>query len=771
MISLPVDGELPRIVDLARRERRLVVVAPPGAGKTTRVPPALAVLGPVVVLQPRRVAARALARRIAEERGWTLGEEVGFQVRFENVSSPRTRVLVATEGILNRRLQSDPLLTAFRVVVLDEFHERSQHADLSLAFCREALSARDDLALVVMSATLDASAVSGYLGGCPVVAVEGRPHAVEIRHRPDLDPAGGCAEALREGSGHVLCFLPGAGEIRALATALGPRLPPGVEVLPLHGSLPADEQWRALAPSPLRKLVLATNVAETSLTVEGVTDVVDSGLQKVLRLHLPTGIDRLETERVGADSAAQRAGRAGRTGPGRALRLWDPRERLRERRQPELERVDLSGPLLEVIAWGADPRRFAWFEAPPAAAVERGLDLLRALGAVDERGRLTRLGDRLRHLPLHPRLGRVLLAAGGGELAAAACALLAEPHGLEPSGETAECDLVSLADRLAEAPPGVRRAARALQALGAGLSAGESLDVRRALLLGFPDRVARRRGPRSPRLVLTSGHGASLSPRSGVREAEFLLALDVTGGEREGRSEALVRLASAVEREWLPVERRERVYEFDPETGAVRGVEREWYGRLALGERPVAPDPEAAAAILRREWQARGLGEANERLLARARFAGLEIDLDSLLEAACRGHARLEERDLGPFLPAPVAAELDRLAPVELPVPSGRRARLEYRPDGSVVAAVKLQELFGLAQTPVLGPRREAVLLELLAPNGRPVQVTRDLHSFWQRGYPEVRRQLRGRYPRHPWPEDPWTAPPTARAVPRGQRR
>src|SRR5262245_25066646 len=415
---LPIDPHLPAIAEAVGRSGAVVVVAAPGAGKTTRVAPALAAFGPLILLQPRRVAARALARRIADEQGWTLGEEVGWQVRFERRFGERTRLLVATEGVLTARLQADPLLGGFRCVVLDEFHERTLHGDLALALARQAARARGDLRVVVMSATLDAGPVAAFLGGCPVFHVYARPHPVAVEYRPDASLPEAAREAVRRGAGNVLCFLPGAPEIRRAAAELAHLENVGVAVLPLHGGLDAEAQDAAVGPSSRKKLVLATNIAETSLTIDGVDEVVDSGLHKVARYDADKGIDRLETERVAWDSAEQRAGRAGRTGPGRAVRLWDARDTLRPRREAEIRRVDLAGPLLEVLAWGGDPAAFEWFEAPPADSVASALELLRRLGAV-EAGRVTPLGERLRRFPLHPRLARVLVAAGGGALAAA----------------------------------------------------------------------------------------------------------------------------------------------------------------------------------------------------------------------------------------------------------------------------------------------------------------------------------------------------------------
>jgi ATP-dependent helicase HrpB len=416
-----------------------------------------------------------------------------------------------------------------------------------------------------------------------------------------------------------------------------------------------------------------------------------------------------------------------------------------------------------VLAWGGDPRAFDWFEAPPAGAVDAALELLARLGAL-QGGRLTPLGERMRRLPLHPRLARVLIEAGGAPRAAAACAILSEPLPSRHAGAATDSDVLGLLDA-GPLPPHAERAAREIAALAReGTAPDRGVDdatLLRGLYLGYPDRVARRRQPGSPRLLLASGHGATLGPESGVRDGEFLVALDVTAGDRE-RSEARVRLASAVQRDWLAPTRTDVEHRVDA-AGRVRALARDWYGAILLAERPVRPDPSEAARVLAAELRARGLGQEGERLQRRLRFAGLPLELDALVEASCAGRTSLPELDLASLLPPEALRDLLRLAPEALSVPSGRRVRVDYREDGSAAVAVKLQELFGLAETPRLGPSRAPVLLELLGPNGRPVQATRDLRSFWERTYPEVRRELRGRYPKHPWPEDPWAAPPTAR--------
>ncbi|HEY8550641.1 MAG TPA: ATP-dependent helicase C-terminal domain-containing protein [Vicinamibacterales bacterium] len=771
MLPLPIDAHLDEIRDRLRHFRALVIVAAPGAGKTTRVPPALAEDGPVIVLQPRRVAARAIAWRIAVERGWTLGEEVGWHVRFERRFSPRSRVLLATEGILTARLQEDPLASAFRTIVLDEFHERSIHVDLGLALAKQAWLARDDLRLVVMSATLEAAPVSAYLGSCPIVEVPGEPHRLEIEYAPGQPLAGAVREMWHASRGSVLCFLPGAPEI-ARAIPDVSRAVPGVPVVPLHGSLPPDEQDRALSPNG-RRIVLATNLAETSVTVSGVDAVVDTGLHKVARYDPARAIDALVTERISEASADQRAGRAARLGPGRARRLWDRRDRLRPHREPDVARIDLSGTLLDLFAWGADPGTFDWFEAPPPAAIEAAHRLLERLGAIDGRT-LTPLGRAMQRLPVPPRLARIVVEARGAREAVRACAVLAEGELLPPRHDATTCDLLAALDAWRDLPPHVHRVARQLEEMAAesGSSPRGPLDereLRRALFAGYPDRLAKRREPRGRRVLLASGAGADLSEESGVGDAEYLIALDVQAASHAGGS-ARIRIASAVDPEWIVPTGREMVHAFDESSGRVRAWRRDRYDAIVLAEHPVAPAADAAAALIADAWLARGPSEADRQLLRRLQFAGVTIDVEELVRRASAGAASIDEVDIAQHLPPGAASALDRLAPRQLRLPTGRFVPLEYEESGEVSARVKLQELFGMAETPRIGARGHPVLLYLLAPNGRPVQTTRDLRSFWDRTYPEVRKELRGRYPKHPWPEDPWTATPTARTKPGASR-
>jgi ATP-dependent helicase HrpB len=781
MLPLPVDAFVDEIVSRVRRSRAAIVTAAPGAGKTTRVPPALAADGPLILLQPRRVAARSIAARVAAERGWTVGREVGWQVRFDRRFSDDTRLLVVTEGILTARLQSDPLLSDFSTIVLDEFHERSIHADLAIALARQAWRARDDLRLVVMSATIDAAAVSAFLDHCPVIDVPGRLHPLDVSYTPGQSVADAAVSVLDETAGDVLCFLPGAPEIRRVIGDLQGKAG-GADVVPLHGSLPADEQDFALRPaSTARRIVVATNIAETSLTVPRVTAVVDAGLHKVARYDADRGIDSLETERITADSADQRAGRAGRTAPGVVRRLWDPRDRLRPHRQPEIHRIDLSSVALDVLAWGGDPRTLEWFERPRDQALDAAITLLERLGLIEGAGglgrhapRLTSIGEQVRRLPLHPRLARILVAAGGSQQVAQACAVLSERHLLPARSATTSSDLLSALDQWNAMPPHVHQAAREIRRFAEQFANGRSQPplsddrFRRAILAGYPDRVAQRREPGSSSLLLATGTGATLGAESGVREGQLLVALDVADvPQARGSTLPIVRLASGVDREWLTPTSSEVVHRFDKDSGRVRSLAIDRYQALVLAERPRQVDPEVAAGLLAEAWLERGPREHDARLLRRLRFAGHELDLATLLRAAAYGLRSLDDLRLAAALPHDLARAIDRDAPESLAVPSGRHVRLEYHDDGTVSATVKLQELFGLAETPVIGPRREPVLLALTAPSGRPVQLTRDLRSFWDRTYPEVRKELRGRYPKHPWPEDPWKASPTARPKPR----
>ncbi|MCK6506877.1 ATP-dependent helicase HrpB [Myxococcota bacterium] len=832
--DLPVDGALPALREALRRAGAAVLVADPGSGKSTRAAPALLDLVPagqrVLLLQPRRAAARLLADRIAQERAGPPGE-VGYRVRFESTVTPTTRLEVLTEGLLVRRLLDDPFLDGGEggrwgppvgAVVLDELHERSLHTDLALALLREVRQARPELLLLCMSATLDPGPVAAFLGDAPVLRAEGRAFPVRIEHEArDLQPGDAELVARVEGAvrrllaepappgareeGDLLCFLPGAGEIERVAAALADLPDRGVAVLPLHGALPPREQDRALAAAPppgfRRRVVLATNLAETSVTIPGVTLVVDSGLCREPRLDPATGLERLETTLISQASADQRAGRAGRTAPGRCLRLWSAVQHARRAPAdtPELLRLDLAGTALAVASWGSAP---TWLSPPPPASWSRAQALLGELGATTPDGGLTPLGRRLAALPVHPRLGRVLLATQGGRHAPAAAALAALVSERDPWPRGAR---VPVEDRLLSlrggpasgASTGPLAAARAAtrqlaRLVGAPASGPVDLDALvPALLAGFPERLGRRRVAGEARVLLASGRGAELAPGALPGGAQWLVALELRG---RPRGEDQVELAVPLTEEAvlaLP-RQRARVTAWDPSREAVVAAEEERIGALVLVRREVMADPVEAAAAL-----ARAAGQDPARLLdpspaaralilralyLRARRPELDLpdwpDLDAALRALlpdlCRGLRRLQDLRGADLLGATHAAlgwqarqQLDLLAPATFTLPTGRQVELDYDPHerqgGGPVLRARVQQLFGLDRTPTVLGGTEPVTLHLLAPNQRPVQVTTDLPGFWRRTWPEVRKDLRGRYPKHAWPEDPLRTSPEDR--------
>ena len=634
-----------------------MVVAAPGAGKTTRVPPALIEDGPVLLLQPRRVAARSIARRIAEERGWTLGGEVGWHVRFDRRFGADTRLLVATEGVLTARLQQDPLLSTFRTIVIDEFHERSVHADVGLALAKQAWRARDDLRIVVMSATIDAQAVAAFLDGCPIVDVPGRLFDLDVRYRPDVPIEDAAADLVRETNGAVLCFLPGAPEIRRAAERLAPKIADRpVPIVPLHGGLDADTQDAAIAPSRGPRVILATNLAETTVTVPDVRAVVDGGFHKVARYDPARAIDSLELERISQDSADQRAGRAGRVQAGIAVRLWDPRLRLDAHREPEIARVDLASVALDVIAWGGDPRSLGWFEPPPAHALDAAIALLSRLGAIDAAGSVTSIGRALQRLPLHPRLGRFLLAAHGSTQAALACALLSDRHVVPARHRATPCDLLAATDDPRALPPHVAAVARDLrEAARAALDrpAADRVDDetwRRAVLAGYPDRVAQRRSLHGDRVRLASGAGARLARESGVHDGEFFIAVDVAATPAAmhrpaapgATDDALVRIATRVEREWLTPTSRERRHEIGGD-GRARAFWVDRYDALVLDETDAPVDPIVAEEMEAEARRRRAPSEADLRIRNRRAFAA-GVTPDAAHAAAIDGALSIASR-------------------------------------------------------------------------------------------------------------------------------
>ncbi len=782
--QLPIDDALPEI-RAALRVGNVVVRAAPGAGKTTRVPPALLDLVPgrVVVLEPRRVAARAAASRIAHERGSTVGEEVGWQVRFDRRAGPATRLVFATEGTLLRQVLADPLLEGISAVVLDEVHERSVDLDLCLALLREVQrDVRPDLRLVAMSATVDPTPFAAWLSA-PVVDVAGRLFPVDrIYDRFDDDRrladrvAAAVIEALACTDGAVLAFLPGASEIRWTAERL---TQVGVPVLPLYGALEGAGQDAALRGG--RRVVLATNVAETSVTVEGVRSVVDGGFVKRLHADPTTGLERLDTERVSVSAADQRAGRAGRLGPGRCRRLWSERVQraLDPQDVPELHRADLLGPVLSICSWGADPSRFAWFDSPPQRAVDTAVDGLRALGLLGISG-LTEAGRIVAGWPLHPRLGRLLLeaTARGAPVAGAWAAALLGGRDAGRSREPEADSPSDLFDRVEEARRGrctsdQRREAEALIRLVRGRPSPSDDDpdaLGQAVLAAWADRVAKRREPGSARGLMVGGRGVKLGPGSAVRTAPLFCCLDVD----DAGAEATVRIASGVRPEWLTTTTDVEL-DFDDERVNARRRTR-WRG-LVLAEFPAEAEPRAAAKRLAAEARTRlarvvptdgAYADLQGRLAFVARHrpdSGLiSVDPLDLLEDLCTGLRSLGELRAANWCGAvhdrlgwDGQRLLETLAPDRIDLPSGRSAHIDWTGDRPVLA-VKMQHLFGLTETPTVAGGRVPLLLQLLGPNGRPQQVTDDLAGFWERTWPQVRKELRGRYPRHKWPEDPRTA-------------
>jgi len=766
--ALPVDSFIEDIRAALDRHRAAALVAAPGAGKTTRVPPALVDGGRVLLLQPRRVAARAMAARIASERGWTVGREVGWHIRFDRRFTSDTRLLVVTEGILTAYLQQDPLLSDVRTLILDEFHERSVHADLGIAMARQAWLARSDLRILVMSATLDSSRVARFLDDAPVIDVPGTLHPLEIEYAPNTPIDHALRTAIPKSQGNILCFLPGVREIQQAMTACRSVAEThALDMVPLHGSLDAAAQDAALSPSNQRRVIMATNIAETSLTVPGVSVVIDSGVQKIARYDADRAVDALVSERITMDSADQRAGRAARLGPGLALRLWDRRDRLRPHREAEIHRVDLAGPLLSILAWGASPDQFEWFDAPSSERIETAMLLLERLGAVKS-AQITALGRQLQLLPLGPRLARVLISAHGSFEGCAACAWLSEPAQVATAAGTASSDFLPVLDRWRALPPHVHQVTNGLlQSAQAILgrdhrSHADEPTLLRALLAGFPDRVAKRR--HSDRFTLATGHGAVLARESHVRTADWIVALDVTAGRATSTTEALIRLASSIDPDWLEPTSSEVRHEFDPGSGGVKATEIDWYDAIPLREHPIAADAAERTRLLAQAWRNGTPDEASARLLRRLTFAGASIDIDDLVQSRAAGATRIADIVLTEeSLAWDVRDRVSKFAPDRLTVPSGRQMTIAYEEDGTVAVSVKLQELFGLSETPRIGPAKTPITFHLLAPNGRAVQTTRDLKSFWERTYPEVRKELRGRYPRHPWPDDPWTATPTHR--------
>lgn len=841
---LPIDAVLPGIVAGLRTRPALVLRAPTGAGKTTRVPPALLdagfIAGALIVLEPRRLAARAAARRMAMERGQKVGAEIGYHVRFDRQAGPRTRILVMTPGILLRMLQDDPFLESVGAILFDEFHERALDNDLCLGMARLLQSTvRPDLRLLVMSATLATDAVSAYLGNCPIITSEGRMFPVDIAYEPrslqeswPVAAARAIERMLTRTAGDVLCFLPGMREIRQTLRELdGVARADDLLVLPLHGDLSAAEQDRALQPQDRRRIVLATNVAETSVTVEGITGVVDTGLARMQRFDPAVGMDRLELGPIARDAADQRAGRAGRIGPGVCVRLWSEAShgQRAERTVPEIRRVDLAGAVLHLLAAGeSDIGKFPWLEPPNAGAIAQAWQLLdrleatRALtpgpapGVPGEGRKITEMGRAMARMPVHPRLARMLLEGqrfGQAERVAMAAALLSERDPFERGGNSSprkrrsasQSDVLDRAQAM-EAFEAEGTTSFDIGTLDAGAarfllrvrdqllrtldsSCSEPLEcaadeaVLRALLAAYPDRVAVRR-PNDPlKGLMVGGRGVRLAPSCGVLASELFLCIDVDADPKE----TLVRQASAIERAWLALTAA-TVLSFDETSERVIARKRLCYEDLLIEESDahlprsddatrilvdaakerlprVLPEAESAAGsfLVRLRWLRPWLPE-----LGLPEFNDAELmDLLPWACAGCRSFAEVRRADWLGLIQGKLTGEqiraVEREAPERLEVPSGSRLLIQYEPGRPPVLAVRIQEIFGWRDTPRLAGGRVPVLLHLLAPNQRPQQVTDDLASFWKNTYPLIRKELRIRYPKHAWPEDPWHAPAQSR--------
>jgi ATP-dependent helicase HrpB len=828
--GLPIEPVLPALRHALRAGTSAVLQAAPGAGKTTLVPLALAnepwLAGrKIVMLEPRRLAARAAAHRMAQLLGERVGDSVGYRIRMETRVGPATRVEVVTEGVLTRMLQHDPALEAAGLVVFDEFHERSLHADLGLALTLQSRALlRDDLRLLVMSATLDGARVAALLGDAPVITSEGRAHPVKTRFlarraegRVEARVAAAVRRALEADEGDVLAFLPGAGEIRRTQELLpADELPRGVRIHPLFGNLSQDEQDAAIRPGPpgVRKVVLATSIAETSLTIEGVRVVVDSGLIRVPRFSPRTGMTRLETVTVSRASADQRRGRAGRLGPGVCHRLWTEAEdaALQPHRPPEMLEADLAPLALELAAWGvAEPAELRWLDPPPAAAIAQARELLAELGALDPAGAVTPHGRAMAALPLHPRLAHMLLRAKELRLGATACdlaALLGERDVLRGDGRAPDADvrlrLAALRREGGAHGHSVDRGAlHRVQAEARDLRrqlsvAAAEVDDEAAgvlLALAYPDRIAQRRPGSAGRYLLRNGRGAAFAEAQSLSAEPYLVAAELDDAGREGRIAIAARIDLAdVERHFAEQVVSDDEVAWDAQAGAVRARRVERLGALVLREAPLAePDPERIAAALLQAVRQEGVAslawtKASAQLRERIAFlhrhdpafpdvsdAALEASLAEWLGPQVAGMRRLDEvRRIDPgaaleaLLAWPRRRALDELAPTHVQVPSGSRIPVDYADPEAPVLAVRLQEVFGWTETPRIAGGRVPLTLHLLSPAHRPVQVTRDLASFWRTGYFDVRKDLRGRYPKHHWPDDPLAATPTSRAKPRG---
>lgn len=813
---LPIYQALPQLRPALAHSPVVVLQAPPGAGKSTALP--LELLAEpwlagqkILMLEPRRLAARAVAERMAQQLSEPLGHSVGYRVRFESRTSPQTRLEVVTEGVLTRRLQQDPALEGVGLVIFDEFHERSLQADLAWVLCRQAQSLlRPELRLLIMSATLE-SAELGQQLGAPVVQAHGKTYPVEVRYLP-RDPEGpmpawvaaAVSRALQQDPGDVLVFLPGVSEISRTQALLQERHPE-VRVVGLYGDLNLDQQRQALLPLPQRKVVLATSIAETSLTVEGVGVVVDAGYARFSRFDPQSGLSRLETVRLTQDAADQRAGRAGRLGPGVAYRLWSEATQrlLLPQRKPEILEADLASLLLELYQWGSQPLELEWITTPPAAALRQAQELLQALGALQGQS-ITVRGRQMTELPTHPRIAHMLLESAGLGLQPLACDLAALLEERDPLPRGSGTDFTLRAEALHRwrqnpAEPNSAQLARVerlaafwRQHLGvkAPLAWPNPYQVGALLALAYPDRIAQQREGQPSRYRLASGKGVRLPPDDSLTATPWLAVAHLDAAQDDGR----VHLAAPLDAAQLrPLASPHAVVAWDAKAGVLI-ARREWrVGQTVLDTEPLSLSTDQRMAVLLqampqegmhalawsealRQWQARVLslrhwrGEPWPDVSDEGLMQSRELWLGPWLSQVSRREdlAKLPLADmLQSLLPWPLPTDLDRLAPLRVEVPSGSQIKVQYFPDGSPpVLAVRLQEVFGWLETPRINEGQTRLMLHLLSPAMRPVQVTQDLQSFWRNTYPQIRKELRGRYNKHYWPDDPFTATPTRKAKP-----